>query len=59
VNFGREHFGSEIGGRDPDVSYASWSTEMTDIYLQRVEGPGHDILRIVYRVRQRKDAIEL
>lgn len=59
LDWGRAHFGAETAARDPGSRYASWSTDDTDVYLQRADGAGHATVRLVYKTRVRKDASEL
>lgn len=59
LDWGRARFGTETAARDPGSRYASWATEDTDVYLQRVDGAGHATVRLVYKTRVRKDGSEL
>ncbi|VTU28326.1 hypothetical protein SRS16CHR_04244 [Variovorax sp. SRS16] len=59
VAWGRSAFGPELGSNDPGSAYAAWVQADTDIYAQRTSDPRHASVRLVYKVRQVRDASEL
>jgi hypothetical protein len=59
VTWGRDAFGAELASNDPASAYTAWVQGDTDIYAQRTSDPRHASVRLVYKVRQVKDASEL
>ncbi|MGJ7508362.1 hypothetical protein [Variovorax sp. GT1P44] len=59
VAWGRSRFGAELGSSDPGSAYAAWVQGDTDVYVQRTSDPRHASVRLVYKVRQLRDAGEL
>jgi hypothetical protein len=59
VAWGRNAFGPELASNDPGSAYAAWVQADTDVYAQRTSDPRHASIRLVYKVRQVKDASEL
>ncbi|MBT2303540.1 hypothetical protein J7E70_24135 [Variovorax paradoxus] len=60
VAWGRSAFGPELSSSDPGSAYAAWVQGDTDVYAQRVTSdPRRASVRVVYKVRQQKDASEL
>ena len=53
--WGRARWGAELGAWDPDASFASWSSDDVDVYLQQAGAK----LRLVVKRRELKDASEL
>ncbi|MBU1358629.1 MAG: hypothetical protein KKC79_03200 [Gammaproteobacteria bacterium] len=59
VQWGRSAFGPELASNDPGTAYAAWVDGDTDVYAQRTGGTARPTVRLVYRLRQVKDASEL
>ncbi|MDM0123258.1 hypothetical protein [Variovorax arabinosiphilus] len=59
LGWGRGRFGNELASRDPGTRYAAWVAGDTDVYAQLVNGERGASVRLVYKVRQLKDASEL
>jgi len=59
VAWGRGRFGPELGSNDPGSAYAAWVQGDTDVYAQRSSDARHASIRLVYKLRQLKDASEL
>ena len=60
VAWGRGAFGPELASNDPGSAYAAWVQGDSDVYAQRVTSdPRRASVRLVYKVRQLKDASEL
>ena len=57
--WGRTAWGAELSSQGPEGSYANWSADDTDIYLQQSASPRGAQVRLVVKRRVLKDASEL
>ena len=59
VAWGRGAFGPELASNDPGTAYAAWVNDDSDIYVRHTSDPRRASIRLVYKLRQVKDASEL
>jgi hypothetical protein len=57
--WGRNAWGPELASQGPEGSYATWSSDALDVYLQRTNDARGPQLRLVVKQHVGKDASEL
>ena len=57
--WGRTAWGPELASAGPEGTYATWSSDLLDAYLQRTEDARRPQLRLVVKLHAGKDAGEL
>lgn len=57
--WGRDAWGPELPANQPEGTYASWTSETMDVYLQQSRTPRGEVVRLVARRRVTKDGGEL
>lgn len=55
----RAQWGAELVSQNPEATYATWSTDDMDVYLQMTSSRDRPELRLVVKSRVLKDASEL
>ena len=59
LSWGRRTRGPELASQGPEGAYATWSSDATEVYLQRTSGARGPQLRLVIEAAAGKDASEL